>query len=432
MRRLASKWRHALVWVLCLCLIFGCAMAVYTWGYEEDEYRAVYTFYALARDEGASSLEAARMLARDCQTLTQTKGFRERVLAHTESDGKSRLNVKGVDGTHLLEVRVTGPDARIVSLLANAAGRELVNEIGEMLEVREAREVTSASPPHTPIGPNRPMKVLWTVVIVFAVGSLLGVLFGSDRQTLRFDGASTVVLGVPVIGAVADMRRELRRFERQRKKGRTNGTLSETVDRLVRENIRALVLAFKAIKRSSGGNVFVITGMREDEEKTPVAALIAEEMSCQGLRVLLVEMENDSPMLAQYVGIKGQADLSDYLHGHASLSEAVSRRRNSTLCFVDHFHPADPVPQIAAMASFDAFLKSARNNFDFVILNAAPLEKGSDAATLGMLADATVLMARDGEYSAAEFTRAMNRLVGVVKSLAGMVFTMADSERFEL
>lgn len=432
MRRAALKWKHSLVWILCLCLIFGCAMAVYTWGYEEDEYCAVYTFYALAREENAGSLEASEMLAGDCQALIRTESFRERVLAYTESDGKSRLNVRGINGTHLLEVRAVGPDARIVSSLANAAGRELVNGIGELLGAREAREVTPASMPHTPIGPNRPLKVLWMAAAVFAAGSLLGALFGSDRQTLRFGDEETKTLGLPVVGAIADMQKSIGRFERQKKKRRAGGMLSEHVNRLVRESVRALVLSFRVISRSCAGNTFVITGMRGDEEKTPAAALIADEMSRQGLRVLLVEMENTCPTLAGYLGVDARADLSDYLHGRASLSEVVSRRKDSTLCFIDHLHPTEPISEIAATAGFAAFVKSAGNNFDFVLFNAAPIESGSDAAMLGMLADATVLMVKDGEYDAEELGRAANGLAGVVKRLAGVAFTMVDSQRLGL
>lgn len=432
MSRAALRWRHALPWILCLCLIFGCAMAAYTWGYEADEYRAIYTFYALAGEESAGSLEAARMFARDCHALTQTESFRERVLAYTKSDGKSRVAVSGIDGTHLLEVSAIGPDKQIVCALANAAGRALVEDAGELLGTRNAQEVTAASVPQTPSGPNRPMKVFWTVVAVFALGSLLGCLFGSEREPLHFDSAAAAAPGLPVIGAVAEMKKALRRFEKRSKKRRAGGMLLEHVNRLVRENVRAIVLSLRAFRRTGAGNAFVFSGMRDGEEKPQVAALVACEMARQGMRVLLVEMENARSQLSEYLGVEARADLSDYLHGRASLGEVVARPQGSTLCFIDHLHPAEPVSEIAATAGFAAFLKSAKSNFDFVLFNAAPIEDGSDAAMLGMLADATVLMVRDGEYCAQEIAQAVNGLSGVVKRLYGVVFTMVKPERLEL
>lgn len=112
MRKALLKWRHFLPWTLLLCLASGCLMAAYTWAYEADRYQAVYTFYA-APDAAASQkapLEAARMLARDCHALTSTDRFRQAVLAAAASDGHTRAGVRGIDGTHLMEVVTIGPD----------------------------------------------------------------------------------------------------------------------------------------------------------------------------------------------------------------------------------------------------------------------------------------------------------------------------------
>ena len=240
MRKALLKWRHFLPWTLLLCLAAGCLMAAYTWVYEPDRYQAVYTFYA-APEEAASQkapLEAARMLARDCHALTRTDGFRQTVLSYTVSDGQTRVGVRGIDGTHMLEVVAIGPDPVYTASLADAIGRELVARVQDELGAVEAHEVAPAEIPALPCGPDRPMKVVWTLLAAFAVGSLAGCLLGSDRQLLHFDDAETRCLAAPRMGALADCRREVRRFMVDGKKQR-GGMLLDQVDRLIRENVRA-------------------------------------------------------------------------------------------------------------------------------------------------------------------------------------------------
>ena len=138
-RKALLKWRHFLPWTLLLCLASGCLMAAYTWAYEADRYQAVYTFYA-APEAAASQkapLEAARMLARDCHALTRTDGFRQAVLSRAASDGQTRAGVRGIDGTHMLEVVAIGPDPASTAGLADAIGRELVACVQDELGAAE-------------------------------------------------------------------------------------------------------------------------------------------------------------------------------------------------------------------------------------------------------------------------------------------------------
>ena len=239
MRKALLKWRHFLPWTLLLCLASGCLMAAYTWAYEADRYQAVYTFYA-APDAAASQkapLEAARMLARDCHALTLTDRFRQAVLAAAASDGHTRAGVRGIDGTHLMEVVAIGPDPAYTAGLANAIGRELVARVEDELGAVEAHEIAPATVPAAPCGPNRPMKVVWTLLAAFAVGSLAGCLLGSDRRPLHVNDPEARCLAAPRMGALADCRREVRRLMADGKKQR-GGMLLDRVDRFIRENVR--------------------------------------------------------------------------------------------------------------------------------------------------------------------------------------------------
>lgn len=133
-------------------------MAAYTWAYEADRYQAVYTFYA-APDAAASQkapLEAARMLARDCHALTLTDRFRQAVLAAAASDGHTRAGVRGIDGTHLMEVVTIGPDPAYTAGWRTPSGANwspaLRTSWGPWRRTRSPR-LRCPPPPAGPIGP---------------------------------------------------------------------------------------------------------------------------------------------------------------------------------------------------------------------------------------------------------------------------------------
>ena len=432
MRKALLKWRHFLPWTLLLCLAAGCLMAAYTWAYEADRYQAVYTLYA-APDAAASQkapLEAARMLARDCHALTLTDRFRQAVLAAAASDGHTRAGVRGIDGTHLMEVVAIGSDPAYTAGLANAIGRELVARVEDELGAVEAHEIAPATVPAAPCGPNRPMKVVWTLLAAFAVGSLAGCLLGSDRRPLHVNDPEARCLAAPRMGALADCRREVRRLMADGKKQR-GGMLLDRVDRFIRENVREIALKLRNGLCASGQSVAVIAGMDREGDQAVLTALLCGELARQGFSVLAVDMDAGHARLSGLLGVRPQACLSEYLAGGVSLLDVIVKTPERGLAFIEGLPPEGAVADIAATAAFRSFLKSAKSRFDFVILNAAPAGFCADAGMLGTLEGLTVLAARDGAFTAAELNAVMTNLAEDVRLLKGVVFTMARRTRFD-
>lgn len=431
MKRTARKWRSALPWTALLCFVLGSAMAIYTYCYETDQFRAVFSFFVQPGGAYADKapLEAARMLARDCDALLNTASFRAAVLSRCETDGRCRMAARGVDGTHVVELEATGGDAAMVQTLANAAGDELLARAAGVLHAENAAELERASLPETPYAPNRPLRILWTVLGAFAAGSLLGCIFGSPRKPLGAGPDVQRELAVPFLGAVLECRADVRRFLRKSKKSLDAGMLSGYMNRLVRENVRSAALLLRLAARACRSNTAVVTGVRTGEGKNAFVALLAMELAQQGFRVLLADMESENPSLGSMLGLRGRADLFDYLSGGATLGETVVATQAAGLCFIDNRHAELSISGIAATERFASFLRSASDNFDFVLLCAAPAAACADAALLGSMAGVTMLAAADGRYTVEELNTLAAQLERAVNCLAGVVFTGTPMRR---
>lgn len=427
MRCARRRWIRSLPWIFVLCAVVGIAAGLFIARFEAPVYQAEYTLCALP-ESGAQEWESMQMLVRDCRALTQTQVFRQAVLSRVESDGTCRMDVRAERGTHLLRVVVTGADAAIVQNLANEAGAELVERIPRMFDMKSAQEVQRAELPEAPAAAQMEKRVTLAVLAAFVVFSLIFCLIGSNRQPIRFDSPDAEGF---CLGAVADVRREAKYFVRKNGKRAEKRMLLWQVDRLIREDVRRLMLRLRCRCHQAGGQCVVVTAVRDEGESAAATVLWASEAAQQGFRVLLMEMDADEPQLAKLLGVRARADVHDYLQERAEWQETLVHTPIPTLAFIDWLHPDVNVADLAASPAFASFLQSARSHFDWIILHAAPQAQCADAAMLSLCADALVLMAQDGRYDLDELEDAARMQAKHGRLARGVVFTGVSRRRLE-
>lgn len=426
MRKAIGRWKGALGWMMLACMLVGCAAAIYVWQYAEDVYSAVYAFYIYPYEETAWTAETVSRLAQDCQALSETDSFRQSVLSCTRSDGKSYVKVEAVPGTRMVQVKVWGPDASVVSGLANGVGRELCQRATQLLQIARAEEAQPATKPDDPVAPNRVQLVLKAMGIAFAVASLLGCCFGRNREKVHFDDVEAQAF---CLGAVVDTRHDVKRFLRCAGKKHTNGMLLDHVSRLIRENVREIALMLRSQVGQGRGYSVAFAPVIPDRESAAVAVLTASELASQGFRVLLMEMNGQAPQLHRLLDVQSRADWVDYLQGKAALQEAMVRTKLPQLCFMDMMHPECELADFAAKQTFLALLQGAVDHFDFVLLHAANASASNDAAMLSLLTDGLVLTLRDGSAAMEEVESVARSLTRLGKAANGVVFTGVSLER---
>lgn len=428
MRKAVCRWKRAWLWVLLAVVLAGCAAAVYAWRYTDDVYAASYAFRVTPHAEQPMQAEdSVAVLAADCQRLTEAEDFRRTVLADTRSDGKSRVKVEAVAGSLTIRVKVWGPDAHIVQEMANGIGRQLCSEVPNMLWITQVAEEQAALTPDAPVGPPRIWMVLLAAAGAFVLASLLACCFGRADGNLHFDDAAVRSL---MIGAVASTRRCLP-LGRGRQSQYENGMILPLVSRLIRENVRQIAMVLRSHATRGQGCSIVLAPVKEDRETAPVTALIASELASQGFKVLLMELNAEKPLLRLLLDTRPQADLLDYLSGQARLNDVLSSTRTRNLYFVDWLHPNDMIDDVAVQPSFAEFLQGVQMHFDFILLHAADVSSGCEAAMLSLLTDGMILMVRDGAVSEEELEAAACDLEQMGQPANGVIFTGVRPKRMQ-
>ncbi len=426
-RRAARRWKRSLGWILLFTFAVTLAMGIYTYFYEPERYMAQYTLYAsegsLTGDALSDTLSPVRMwmVIRDLDKLLDDADFRAQIVATHHSDGKTYVSARGNILSHMVTVRAAGPDAAIATDLVNAAGDQLVEKAPKLTGVQDIRTVSRASLPTEPQLPDRPRRIVETLIFTFLALSLLAVLFGSRREPVGWMSPESA-MSVPCMGQVADFEKEAEGCARKLGKMKNQCRLSTRVDRLVREGVSETALSLRACADMQGCAI-AVTGVRAEDDSAALAVLLGQTMAEEGFSVLMIDMDGDAPALNRYLGVRGQVDTVDCIRDDTRLPQALLGTTMRNLHFIDCAHDGETVRNTAASQAFRLFLEQALEVYDYVILNAPPASFGSGAATVGSAAHQTLVAATERRYTARELEGVAAALSRGGAKVSGVVFT---------
>jgi capsular exopolysaccharide synthesis family protein len=135
----------------------------------------------------------------------------------------------------------------------------------------------------------------------------------------------------------------------------------------------------------------LITSAAPGEGKSRLAASLAASLARSGSRVLLVDADLHCPSLHTLFGAEPTMGLAEALAAGAP-PEAYARGSNFSVIWAGNAG-ADSADLLAS-SRFDAMVREWRSQYDFVLLDSAPVLPVPDVARLAQLCDRTLLVVR--------------------------------------
>jgi Mrp family chromosome partitioning ATPase len=160
------------------------------------------------------------------------------------------------------------------------------------------------------------------------------------------------------------------------------------------EEMRVLRAGLERISSSRGlrcvGVVSALPGDGKSTVSLGLAAALAREKS---RRILLIDSDLRRSSVSQSLGLGGAPGLNDWLEG--VIDEAPIHLAEAGGFFVlSAGSSALARPEVLCSPRMEALLKTAREGFDFVVLDTAPVLPVSDAVMLQPLVDGFLLVTR--------------------------------------
>lgn len=252
---------------------------------------------------------------------------------------------------------------------------------------------------------------------------LLGTMFGVallEFGARRIGDTSQVTegLGLKVIGVLPHL--SSRGFSKMLGRGNSlRGMLAESID-----GIRSSLLHGE---RNDSLRVILTTSALGHEGKTTVATQLAASLARAGRRTLLIDGDLRNPGAHRLLDQPLDPGLSEVLRGEVELDDVIRPTRAAGLWLIPAGKVCRECVHALAKDSMRTLFAKLRRDFDFIIVDAAPVLSTADTLSLGQHADGVVLSVLRTVSRASKVYEACDRLESVGIPVLGAVVNGVDT-----
>ncbi len=289
--------------------------------------------------------------------------------------------------------------------------QQLERRLEEMRMNREVAGLVRTFPATEPSEPQDDKREKFTIAAVIgALGLSVGLAFLRIRLSPTVDRA--VEIAQPLQGAFLGylpLERDAR-------------AVGPEPSAACLESVRVIRTALLTRMGGGRGAIVQITSATLGSGKSTLAALLARSLAQSGHRVLLVDTDMRRPSVAAHFAIDAQPGLREVLAD----GEAVGITRLADVAGLSVL-PAGTAAryedrELMANGVFSSLLERWRTEYDFILLDSAPLLGLADAAILAGRADGTILVVRERHCRRSAVLEALTLLRATGGRLLGTVF----------
>ena len=276
-----------------------------------------------------------------------------------------------------------------------------------LLQKREENAITLAATANNAkiideaLADNNPVSPKWMMIylaaLVFGVGIPVGIIYLIGLTKFKIEGRADVekLTLLPVVGDIplADEKTgSIAVFENK------NNLMSETF-RNIRTNLQFML--------ENGKNVILVTSTISGEGKSFISANLAISLSLLGKKVVIVGLDIRKPGLNKVFNIpKKEHGITQFLTDPTTnLMDLVQPSDINKNLFILPGGTVPPNPtELLARDGLEKAIETLKQNFDYVILDTAPVGMVTDTLLIGRTADLSVYVCRADYTRKTEFT----------------------------
>ena len=269
------------------------------------------------------------------------------------------------------------------------------NAITLAATANNAKIIDDAIADEIPVSPKG--KMIYLIALVLGVGIPVGVIYLINLTKFRIEGRSDVekLTSLPIVGDIPltdEKQGAIAVFENQ------NNLMSETF-RNIRTNLQFML--------DNDKKVILVTSTVSGEGKSFISANLAISLSLLGKKVVIVGLDIRKPGLNKVFNIpRKEIGITQYLaNPENNLMDLVQLSDVSKNLYILPGGTVPPNPtELLARDGLDKAIETLKKNFDYVILDTAPVGMVTDTLLIGRVADLSVYVCRADYTHKNEYT----------------------------
>ncbi len=297
--------------------------------------------------------------------------------------------------------------------------RDMLEEV-KLVEAAVTGNVTvvdEAILPRNPVSPNKMLILAVALLLGCAIGFLLALAAEATDFSLRTETQIKKITGsdTPMLGWIP-----LMKISPKDK----YPTLTVYNDPLSFESERFKLVA-NMLYSKEGQKVFSITSCAMAEGKSTIIGNVALSFAQMGSKVLVIDGDLRLPSMERFFRLRHrELGLVDYVGGNATLEECILQPFEE----VANLHLLPPgIPPLVPSAIFSnptyiKMIKYLRSVYDFIIIDAPPLDSASELIAISKQVDGLIITVRAGVTSKGALGDLVSSLQTGKVPITGIVF----------
>lgn len=293
------------------------------------------------------------------------------------------------------------------------------NNIALTATANNAKIIDDALADDVPISPNK--KIIYLAALVLGFGIPVAIIYILSLLSYRIEGHSDVerLTRVPVIGDVplndSDEKYAI--------------AVRENDNDIMAETFRSLRTNLLFMLGDPDKKVILVTSTTSGEGKTFIASNLAVSLALLGKKVVIVGLDIRKPGLNKVFHISHkERGITQYLVAPQS-TDLRSMIQSSDLSANLHILPGGTIPpnptELLARKSLDDAIELLKKDYDYVVLDTAPIGMVTDTQLIARVADISVYVCRadythKNDYQLINELYANKRLPGLCTVINGL------------
>jgi polysaccharide biosynthesis transport protein len=279
-------------------------------------------------------------------------------------------------------------------------------DIASSIRSNNVSVVDRASPPQTPIRPNRRRIALVGLLLGLAGG--LGLVLARDyfANTIRDPEEIERYLHLDLLAAVP-------RYD-----DANFGLATEAY-----QNLRTTLLF---ARRDDMGEVVLVTGTAPQEGKTTTIVNLARLMAASGEKTIVVDCDLRRAQLHQRLGVPREPGFTDLFVRKEPLASLVKATATPNLFVLTAGSLPPNPPALLAKKQLGDLFAELRRGYDWVLIDSPPVASVTDALLLARHADHTLLVVQHNKIDKRLVKRSIQALRKVTPNLLGAALNVVD------
>lgn len=282
--------------------------------------------------------------------------------------------------------------------------------------------IEPAGLPTQPVGPAKLQTVLVASIIALALAAGTAYLLEYLDDTIKSTEEVKRVTRLPSLPSVPEIAGD--------EKPRTLLALEQPRSPAM-EAFRALRASVQFKYREEQGGVILITSPRPGEGKSSVSANLAAVLAQAGHRVLLIDADLRRPVQHKAFGLSNHEGLVELLLKYSPngrspdvktlLDQTVQPSAQERLHVLVSGALMPEGPELLNLEVVKDVLATAASQYDYVVVDSAPLLAAADAVVLSTHVDGVLLLVQTGTTRRKELKQAVEQLADVDANIIGVV-----------